>query len=752
MSASSRSRLCLGAIGLSIAILALLSLERRTSARTQLVKSTKPTSIVHERFATFLAGRDFKAAFVLENFRQDVPVIVTPGLILDEGEVFLDPVSVGAHSTTTIDISAFLLAHGYKDARGTAVMRYNFSPYDPITGVVLSSDEVHDLYLNSYAQSPEEYWQGTSYDAVLWAPDEETRGFISLTNTSHEPRVVHATFLVKGHSELKTLEIPARHTQTLYIDDLVARSHESGAGIHLDYSEYPGDVVVDGHLYNERTGFEKYIHFLDKTLKYPTGSVRTQFLLLGTQPTEDGFPGDVSFRSVAVVRNIDSAPVQVTPIVKFSQGNSAHAISLRTLILGVSESRVIDFTEEQNAGLLPRELHQASLELDPHTDHASIVAELSNFSDRTGGYAVGPFFFSYPTRATGSLWRIDGDFQTTLMIENTAPLDDEVTLKLFSERDAYNKTFPVPAGGLLKINVKQLQKDHVPDKDGHILLAASGLLSLSGKNGHLSKLSFDKLIHNGENSDYVGLPGGGGGGGGGCYTESVALYLDFSAYPFAVMTEYSWSDGSSQDAHSQGTASGNTALLQISSNGSWDVATMTPTDSQPHLVSFTGPPTSVTDCPACSADNETPTGSATVPGNPAQLLVIGDTTTFPTNCPNTKLRILAYQIQDASGNDIKMNESTKEAFGSKSSNTCNTSVVTSESCSDTPSGIIHDTITVGCNTVDNGCGYTYTRQQWILCHGPASFPIGTVGDLVVHDNAISVGGSFTSIKGRVITP
>ncbi|SRR5216683_1223529 len=146
-----------------------------------------------------------------------------------------------------------------------------------------------------------------------------------------------------------------------------------------------------------------------------------------------------------------------------------------------------------------------------------------------------------------------------------------------------------------------------------------------------------------------------------------------------------------------------------------------------------------------------PSGNDNV-GNPAQLLVIGDTTTNPTNCPNTKLRILAYQIQDANGNDVTANVQTKEQSASKSSNSCNTTITTSETCSGTPNGIIHDSLTVGCNSVDNGCGYTYTKQQWVWCNGTTNPVIGTVGDLVVHDNAISVGGSYTSIKGNIIKP
>ena len=95
---------------------------------------------------------------------------------------------------------------------------------------------------------------------------------------------------------------------------------------------------------------------------------------------------------------------------------------------------------------------------------------------------------------------------------------------------------------------------------------------------------------------------------------------------------------------------------------------------------------------------------------------------------------------------------TKKQFESKSANTCNTKITTSESCSGTPSGIIHDSLTVGCNSVGNGCGYTYTKQQWVWCNGTSEPVIGTVGDSVVHDDAISVDGSFTSIKGKVTKP
>ena len=79
----------------------------------------------------------------------------------------------------------------------------------------------------------------------------------------------------------------------------------------------------------------------------------------------------------------------------------------------------------------------------PDIDNVSIVGELFNFS---GGYVVGPSFSSYPSRGTTSIWRIDRSFQTTIMVENTAAAEDHVTLKLYSDRAAYEKTFTIGYG------------------------------------------------------------------------------------------------------------------------------------------------------------------------------------------------------------------------------------------------------------------------------------------------------------------
>jgi hypothetical protein len=447
----------------------------------------------------------------------------------------------------------------------------------------------------------------------LWAPDSDTKGTISLINTTSEQRTATLTFIVKGHSEAqKPITLAPRETRTLKINDLVVRSREMGAGIHVEYSEYPGDVLVEGHLVNKKSGFEKYIHFLDKTLKYPNGTVRTQFLLLGEQPAEDGFPANISFRSIAVVRNIDNVAVKVTPTLKFTRNGAPESVTLPVLGLGVGESRVIDLSAARKAGLVPADFRQGSLKLDPNTDHASIVAELFNFDERSGGFTIGPMFFAYPGRATQSVWRTDGTFQTTIMVENAADQDDTLTLQLFSDAGKYVKTFPIRSGDLLKINLKQLQDNKVPDDEGNVLVSTSGVVALSGGKGVNSKLSFDKLIHSADNSDYVGLPGGPGDCVG---MTGITLFLTGSQNPYDLWYEEDWSDGTVEDNPASDVSSSNTNLLTISGAQAW----LWPINSSSQLVSIGGPPVSRMDCPACSVDNFTPVSQVTVPAITATL-------------------------------------------------------------------------------------------------------------------------------------
>jgi hypothetical protein len=579
---------------------ASLPIQRVVPKKTNLLPA-----VPHEKFATFLAGADFKSVLLLENLRPDLPITFTPSLILGATEVPLDSVTVPAHTTATVDINAALTAHTRNDSRGTVSVRFDFNSYGPGSAVVEMRDDKHQVFLNSYAQSSEEYWTGTGYDAVVWAPQDGTQGFISVINSSDETHRVNLTFLVNGRSEPQAaIQIPARQTRIIPIDDLLMRGRKSGAGIHVEYTQgtdekYTGAILVEGQLFNRKTGFAKHIHFIDKDLQYPTGTLRTHFLLLGKQPTQDNFPSDVSFRSVAAFRNVDTVPVAVTPTIKFLQSGFLQTLSLPAKVLAPGESSTIDFNEEQRTGHLPLDFTQGSLDLTPDTGRTSIVAELFNFN-ATGNYVVGPSFNSYPNRSTGSIWRTDGSFQTTIMIENTASQDDQVTLKLYSDQSTYQKTFNITAGNLLKINVRDLQQNSIPDDHGNLLSGTQGVLNLAGSHSTKSQLVYDKIIHSADQADYVGLPISP------CdFVASIFLFLaSTSVMPNAVMKAYEWTISGEEDIAAGGSTVSNSSLAQISNNGSGDMVTFTPpNDGQTHFVSIGPdlPEEDVTFCDACSA-------------------------------------------------------------------------------------------------------------------------------------------------------
>jgi len=198
------------------------------------------------------------------------------------------------------------------------------------------------------------------------------------------------------------------------------------------------------------------------------------------------------------------------------------------------------------------------------------------------------------------------------MVENTADQDDTLTLQLFSDAGKYVKTFPIRGGDLLKINLKQLQDNKVPDDEGNVLVSTSGVVALSGVRGVNSKLSFDKLIHSADNSDYVGLPGGPGSCVG---MTSITLFLTGSQNPYDLWYEEDWSDGTTDDDPASDVSSSNTNLLTISGAQAW----LWPINSSSQLVSISGPPVSRMDCPACSVDNFTPVSQVTVPAITATL-------------------------------------------------------------------------------------------------------------------------------------
>ena len=152
------------------------------------------------------------------------------------------------------------------------------------------------------------------------------------------------------------------------------------------------------------------------------------------------------------------------------------------------------------------------------------------------------------------------------------------------------------------------------------------------------------------------------------------------------------------------------------------------------------------DCPEgqhnpCPTSQWSASGSGTVNPTPDHLKIVSDQIVGLSSCPTTKNRLISYQEVDSRNNPVST-ISTEETFTSISTNTCNNPVQTSSTCSPDANGQFTDNLTVGCNSVGGSCGFTALHQQWLWCKPSGGTQVlATPGDLIVHNDSISVGGS-----------
>ena len=130
---------------------------------------------------------------------------------------------------------------------------------------------------------------------------------------------------------------------------------------------------------------------------------------------------------------------------------------------------------------------------------------------------------------------------------------------------------------------------------------------------------------------------------------------------------------------------------------------------------------------------------------PHHLKVVSDIIGPNIVCESTLRRYISYRAVDIGGVSVTDNVLIKESFDSETPNTCNTPMGGTYTCTASQGGGFTDAISVGCNSVGGSCGLTRTNQKWYWCRvdPPGPVVIATIGDLIVHNDYISVGGNTT---------
>ncbi|MCP9495945.1 MAG: hypothetical protein MSG64_15970 [Pyrinomonadaceae bacterium MAG19_C2-C3] len=411
-----------------------------------------------------------------------------------------------------------------------------------------------------------------SLDAVAWYYSKNTDAFVALQNTTEKTVTVAPTISVAGRTmslgkrRLKpygaaTIKIPSPEH---YEDD-----NQRSVGLRIAYSGKPGAVIAQGWTADEKIGFSTSFAFhqpskcdcaADTQHLYGTG------LQIGASATMAG----AIFTPYLAAKNRSEKPLTVTPIFQYAVGDGTDKVTLPSITLNPQESALVNLLKYREDGTIPSWVSIGSIDLQYTGEGGEVIAELASVDQ--SGSMINPV----PLSCRGgralhmSFWRTDGDWQSSILIQNIAPEENDVEVTISYPGGIYVIERMLAAGATTEISVNQLQQSQEPDKSGRRIPkeAASGGMNLWSRNINDGLVINSMLVN--PVTKTCGSCNGAGYATGAYLIESDAPYTatgfreHFVGDRFSLRIEVRYSTGgSSQDStNTSTTRSSNTAVAR----------------------------------------------------------------------------------------------------------------------------------------------------------------------------------------------
>lgn len=369
-------------------------------------------------------------------------------------------------------------------------------------------------------------------------------------------------------------------------------------------------------------------------------------------------------------------------------------------------------------------------------------------------------------QAVDILWKVDGGFDTMYTVWN--PLDRAQELLANLYYGSAGKTFKLPLHmeerASAMIDIGELIRTQQPDQDGSVipLDTHGGSLDLGPASGEPEDL-MTAILSSGIYNPRKATCGGGcelcvGMTGDGIdpsafslpvsnSTQGIFHYTLANGFSYYVTNNSTWSSSATAIASVQTYGQSSPGLATGVSAGTANISAS--------YTSFTGIPVNAGQICNLSLPPSCPppmqriivSAPATVPGPPDHIAVVTDNTNAYL-CPigTSRTRSVNYNVIAKDLRVVSSPLSVLETVDPSTYSSCNGSqVTTSSQCTPIPTGNYTDGFNPGCpNTqqLSNGCGYTFTDQEWEWCPPLGTpVPLGHIGTDVIHNNSISLGGN-----------
>lgn len=447
----------------------------------------------------WMIDANFKSTIYIKNSVKIAPVTVTPILWLSNGKsVTLADVALEPSGTATVSVNDGLNAHGispWATLNGYVEIQYKW-PWDPLCVTVTSVDTVHSVIftnglrpfepMNPTAKALLAKGPGSQVvEGMWWKQEGQVTGFIALSNTT--AKAISAQFQISDISGQPIAEhaltISPHGTKTVPLQELESASGNAG-GLRITYRGGPNDLLPNGGLHDEATGYSASVPFASSIApaKTSTQTFAELGLMTGAADPMMQFPAGTTFTPYSLLRNVSEKPAIVAPSIYWMEGGNARFSQLPAIKLEPYQTQSLDVPALLSAAGLQNFNGTFNLVFDVQGS----VLMTSGSVDQKNTYVFEVMPGSVKESASKSIgyWSTKSGDDTMMTLWNPADEAQDFVLTVFFSGGHYNLAVHLGPRATHMFNMSEIIMNQLPDKNGNLIPTGvqGGSAEISGAN------------------------------------------------------------------------------------------------------------------------------------------------------------------------------------------------------------------------------------------------------------------------------
>lgn len=493
----------------------------------------------------------FVSTLMLKNMLVIAPITATPVLYMSDGtEYDLPPVNLDAAGVAVLNINEAMQyapsnIQPHISTYGSAGIRFKWLWAGAVAAAVRTGDDVRSLVYQSHLSAdivkvndPAAVQSPQTLEGMWWKQDENTRCFITLTNTSKINIKATVQVFDSGATDIvnRAVVVPPHNTQFMDVTSLWGQlpyGTDQG-GLRVSYTAARDALVVEGGLEDDVTGYSHVLR-IAAAVAQPTGlpfsaspvrsvspvstpassstigspqtgmstvtppetiNLDSPGIMVGAQDPNMQFPQGTRFMPYLILRNMTGSPMQVQIGANYPKGPTPTDTPLGTVTLPAEGVQQID-VKEMLAGI-GLDSYNGLLNLrTSFYGSPSDIMEESGSVDQSKSYVFEvPPIMEAPSRGKIlSFWNTSGDTDSMITLWNYSSKDQDFILNLYHQAGQYKLPIHLSANASVTIDVAFLIKSGKPDADGNTIPTnvVQGSAKLSGPRGDMDII--DVALH-----------------------------------------------------------------------------------------------------------------------------------------------------------------------------------------------------------------------------------------------------------------